>query len=46
MDVKMELHALVACTMMVVPAFYGDIISASAQMTIKSVLSALVVGMG
>ena len=45
MDIKMGLHALIACTMMILPAFYGDIISASAQMTVKSVLSALVVGM-
>ncbi|MGI0073593.1 MAG: hypothetical protein ACREA3_07260 [Nitrosotalea sp.] len=44
MDIKMGLHALVACTMMVLPAFYGDIISASAQMTIKSAVSILLVG--
>ena len=40
----MGLQALLACTMMVLPAFFGDIVSASAQMTVKSVVSVLVVG--
>lgn len=44
MDVKMGFHMLVACTMMVLPAFFGDIVSASAQMTVKSVVTVLVVG--
>jgi len=44
MDIKMGLHALIACAMMILPAFYGDIVSASAQMTVKSVVSVLVVG--
>ena len=44
MDVKMGLQALMACTMMALPAFFGDIVSASAQMTVKSVVSVLVVG--
>jgi len=40
----MGLHVLVAFAMMALPAFYGDIISASAQMTVKSVVSVLVIG--
>ncbi|HXX05981.1 MAG TPA: hypothetical protein VEJ68_04080 [Candidatus Bathyarchaeia archaeon] len=45
MDIKMGLQALIACAMMTLPAFYADIVSASAQMTVKSVISVLVVGM-
>ncbi len=41
----MGFHAVVASTMMILPSFYADILSASAQMTIKSVLSLLLVGL-
>lgn len=45
MNTKMHCNALVACVMMVLPSFYADIFSASAQMTMKSVLPILFVGM-
>ena len=44
MNIKLGLQGLIAFTMMALPAFYGEIISASAQMTIKSVVSVLIVG--
>jgi hypothetical protein len=43
MDVKVGFHAIVASTMMILPPFYADILSAGTQMTIKSVLSLLLV---
>lgn len=44
MNIKMGLRGLIACILMALPAFYGDIISAGAQMTVKSVISVFVVG--
>jgi hypothetical protein len=44
MDVRMGFHTIIACTMMILPAFYGDIFSASAQITVKSVFPLLLIG--
>jgi hypothetical protein len=44
MNTKMHCNALVACVMMILPSFYADIFSASAQMTIKSIMPFLLVG--
>jgi len=46
MNTKMQYDALVTCIKMVLPSFYADIFSASAQMTIKSVLPILLISVG
>ncbi len=46
MNAKMQWDALVANVEMVLPSFYADMFSASAQMTIKSVLPILLISVG
>lgn len=42
----MQYNALIACVRMILPSFYADMFSASAQMTIKSVLPILLISAG
>ena len=46
MNTKMQCNALVACVKMILPSFYADMFSASAQMTIKSMLPILLISVG
>ena len=46
MNTKMQCNALVASVKMILPSFYADLFSASAQMTIKSVLPVLLISVG
>lgn len=46
MNTKMQCNALIACVRMILPSFYADMFSASAQMTIKSILPILLISAG
>ena len=46
MNIEIQWNALVARVKMILPLFYADMFSASAQMTIKSVLPILLISIG